>query len=81
VSLLKNFRAASSWDDWAVGTHGLIIDFTDPHDGARRSATFLPEVAEQQGWARGETIEHLVKKVRPCCCSSCVLFCGLCLIL
>lgn len=27
-----------------VGVHGLIITFVDPDSGARRSATFLPEV-------------------------------------
>ena len=27
VSLLFAFEAAASWLDWAVGTHGLIIDF------------------------------------------------------
>ena len=34
VSLLTHYEAASSWDDWEVGTHGLIVDFTDPATGA-----------------------------------------------
>ncbi len=29
---------------------GLIIEFTDPHSGGRRTATFLPEVAAHEGW-------------------------------
>jgi len=32
-----------------VGTHGLIIEFTDPNNNVRRSATYLPEVAAHEG--------------------------------
>ena len=32
-----------------VGKHGLIIDFTDPDYNIRRSATYLPEVAGDEG--------------------------------
>jgi AMMECR1 domain-containing protein len=30
VSLLREFEEARGWEDWEVGTHGLIIEFTDP---------------------------------------------------
>lgn len=33
-----------------VAPAGLIIEFTDPHSGSRRTATFLPEVAAHEGW-------------------------------
>ncbi|KAI8465640.1 MAG: AMMECR1 domain-containing protein [Monoraphidium minutum] len=62
VSLLRQFEAAARWDDWAVGTHGLIIEFTDPRLKCRRSATFLPEVAGEQGWSQRETIDSLIRK-------------------
>lgn len=62
VSILKNFEKADSWQDWAVGTHGIIIDFPDPSSGQPRSATFLPEVAERQGWSVRETLQHLIAK-------------------
>lgn len=29
---------------------GLVIEFADPHTGAHRTATFLPEVAAHEGW-------------------------------
>ncbi len=45
-----------------VGTHGLIIDFTDPSSGAARSATYLPEIAERERWTRRGTIESLIRK-------------------
>jgi hypothetical protein len=31
VSLLFAFETASSWLDWTIGTHGLIIDFYGAH--------------------------------------------------
>lgn len=62
VSFLHSFEHAADWSDWTVGTHGLIIKFTDPGTRTRRSATFLPEVAHSEGWGLYETIEHLVLK-------------------
>lgn len=29
--------------------HGIIIEFIDPKDNIRRSATYLPEVAAHEG--------------------------------
>lgn len=31
-----------------IGKHGMILEFTDP-ESSRRSATYLPEVASQEG--------------------------------
>jgi hypothetical protein len=45
-----------------VGVHGLIIEFQDPSTRSRRSATFLPEVARDQGWDQQQTLAALVKK-------------------
>lgn len=33
-----------------VGKHGIIIEFTDPDYNTKRSATYLPEVAAQEGY-------------------------------
>lgn len=57
MSILKCFERAASWRDWQVGTHGIIIDFTDPLTGHAKSATFLPEVAERQEWDHLETLK------------------------
>lgn len=35
VSLLRCFEEATAWDDWEVGTHGIIIEFTDPQQQVR----------------------------------------------
>ena len=32
-----------------IGQHGIIIEFTDPDYNTRRNATYLPEVAAQEG--------------------------------
>ena len=34
----------------------------DPLTGTKRSATFLPEVAAQEGWDRQQTIDALIRK-------------------
>ncbi|XP_020085537.1 uncharacterized protein At2g38710-like isoform X3 [Ananas comosus] len=45
-----------------IGKHGLIIEFTDPDCNIRRSATYLPEIAAQEGWTKIETIDSLMNK-------------------
>ncbi|QDZ20700.1 hypothetical protein A3770_04p32180 [Chloropicon primus] len=64
VSLLTNFEKGLQWDDWEVGTHGMIIEFEDPNNpaGYSYSATYLPEVAHEQGWTREECIDSLISK-------------------
>jgi AMMECR1 domain-containing protein len=39
----------------------MILEFTDP-ESVRRSATYLPEVAAQEGWTKVETVDSLVRK-------------------
>ncbi|KAI7841020.1 hypothetical protein COHA_005248 [Chlorella ohadii] len=62
VSLLSGFETAGGWEDWEVGTHGLVIEFLDPATGGRRTATFLPEVAAHEGWDKQQTLDHLIRK-------------------
>jgi AMMECR1 domain-containing protein len=47
ISLLVNYEDAASYMDWEVGTHGIIIDFQA--NNSHFSATYLPEVALEQG--------------------------------
>jgi hypothetical protein len=48
VSILTNFEDAEDHMDWEVGTHGIRIEFHSDR-GSRRTATYLPEVATEQG--------------------------------
>lgn len=60
VSLLVRYEAAAHPEDWTVGVHGIIFEFTA--DGRRFSATYLPEVAHEQGWTQREAVLSLVRK-------------------
>lgn len=60
VSLLVDYEPATRPDDWVVGIHGIIIEFVA--DSRQYSATYLPEVAPEQGWTQREALESLVKK-------------------
>jgi len=78
VSLLRRFERAAHPEDWSVGTHGIIVAFAEEPGRAqggggggggggapmavRRSATFLPEVAGEQGWTRRQAVEAAVRK-------------------
>jgi hypothetical protein len=46
--------------DWELGTHGLRISFI--HRNRRYGATYLPDVAPEQGWTKEETVESLMRK-------------------
>jgi len=48
VSILTNFEDANDCMDWEVGIHGIRIEFIN-ENGSRRTATYLPEVAPEQG--------------------------------
>lgn len=61
VSILTDYEPAANYLDWEVGKHGMIMEFNDP-DTTRRSATYLPEVAAQEGWTKTETIDSLMRK-------------------
>ena len=56
VSLLANFAEAQDCFDWEVGKHGIRLYI------AGRTATFLPEVAVEQGWDKITTLKNLARK-------------------
>eukprot|EP01017_Pseudomicrothorax_dubius_P049105 TRINITY_DN9079_c0_g1_i2.p1 TRINITY_DN9079_c0_g1~~TRINITY_DN9079_c0_g1_i2.p1 ORF type:complete len:179 (+),score=29.12 TRINITY_DN9079_c0_g1_i2:105-641(+) len=60
VSLLVNFEEAKNARDWVPGKHGIKIFFDD--DGRSYEATYLPEVAKEQGWDVDTTLKHLIRK-------------------
>jgi len=60
VTLLTNFTPALNPTDWELGTHGIRISFS--HHGKRYGATYLPDVAVEQGWTKEQTIVSLMRK-------------------
>jgi len=46
--------------DWELGVHGIKISFYHHH--RRHGATYLPDVAVEQGWTKEETLISLMKK-------------------
>ncbi|KAL7797257.1 AMMECR1 domain-containing protein [Trichoderma ceciliae] len=60
VTLLTDFEEADDAHDWEVGTHGIRISFSDR--GRRYGATYLPDVALEQGWTQDETLFSLIRK-------------------
>lgn len=48
VSLLTNFEDVCDYLDWEEGVHGIRIEFIN-EKGSKRTATYLPEVAKEQG--------------------------------
>lgn len=61
VSLLHDFEEAPDWKAWSIGQHGVRALWKSRR-GSHRSATFLPEVAQEQGWNHLETMKALVAK-------------------
>eukprot|EP00611_Tribonema_gayanum_P032575 TRINITY_DN980_c0_g1_i3.p2 TRINITY_DN980_c0_g1~~TRINITY_DN980_c0_g1_i3.p2 ORF type:complete len:177 (-),score=43.56 TRINITY_DN980_c0_g1_i3:810-1340(-) len=61
VSLLVDYEDAEDVHDWEVSEHGIIITFKDTR-GSQYSATYLPEVARDQGWTKAEALESLIRK-------------------
>ena len=61
VSILTQFEPCLSFTDWQVGLHGIRIEFLNER-GSRRSATYLPEVAHEQGWNHTQTLDSLLRK-------------------
>lgn len=61
VSILRHFEDGENYMDWEIGTHGIRIEFTT-EKGSKRTATYLPEVAPEQGWDRPQTIDSLLRK-------------------
>ncbi|KAI1485524.1 AMMECR1 domain-containing protein [Biscogniauxia mediterranea] len=60
VTLLTDFEDCNDAMDWELGKHGLRISFTDR--GRRYGATYLPDVAPEQGWDKEETLVSLMRK-------------------
>ncbi|XP_071084485.1 nuclear protein AMMECR1-like [Haliotis cracherodii] len=61
VSILTHFEDAADYLDWEVGVHGIRIEFIN-EKGNKKTATYLPEVAVEQGWDRIQTIDSLLHK-------------------
>lgn len=55
-SLLHSFEPCKTWNDWTIGTHGIIAEYHN------HSATYLPSVMEEQGWDHKETLMNLLAK-------------------
>jgi uncharacterized protein (TIGR00296 family) len=60
VTLLTDFEDADDAYDWDIGTHGIRLSFSDA--GRRYGATYLPDVAAEQGWTKDEALYSLVRK-------------------
>ncbi|OAX81605.1 hypothetical protein ACJ72_04048 [Emergomyces africanus] len=60
LTLLSSFETCSHALDWNLGTHGIRISFI--YRGRRFGATYLPDVAVEQGWTKEETVESLMRK-------------------
>ncbi|CAL8094588.1 unnamed protein product [Orchesella dallaii] len=61
VSILRHFEEGNDYLDWQVGVHGIRIEFHNER-GSKRTATYLPEVAPEQGWNQTQTIDSLLRK-------------------
>jgi uncharacterized protein (TIGR00296 family) len=69
ISILTATRPISNPLDWIPGKHGIQISFPSPSPssssssrGRRLSATYLPEIATDQGWTKEETILSAIQK-------------------
>lgn len=61
VSLLVNFEDATDYLDWTVGLHGIWIEFVSD-SGHTKTATYLPQIAQEQGWDKVQAIDSLLRK-------------------
>uniref|UniRef100_A0A2M4BVI0 AMMECR1 domain-containing protein n=2 Tax=Anopheles marajoara TaxID=58244 RepID=A0A2M4BVI0_9DIPT len=61
VSILQGFEDARGYLDWTLGIHGIRIEFYTER-GSKRTATYLPQVATEQGWDQTQTIDSLLRK-------------------
>ncbi|KAI4751693.1 hypothetical protein E4T52_15887 [Aureobasidium sp. EXF-3400] len=61
VTLLTNFsNPTRDILAWEVGKHGVRISFT--YQGRKLGATYLPDVAKEQGWTKEEALVSLMRK-------------------
>lgn len=49
-----------------MGRHGIVLEFADPSSGERRSATYLPYVAQDEGWSVSHTVRLEIWAVGCC---------------
>ncbi|XP_033231391.1 AMME syndrome candidate gene 1 protein homolog [Belonocnema kinseyi] len=61
ISILRHFEDGADYLDWEIGVHGIRIEFHN-EKGSKRTATYLPEVAKEQGWDHIQTIDSLLHK-------------------
>ncbi|KAL6448947.1 nuclear protein AMMECR1-like [Cataglyphis hispanica] len=61
VSILRHFEDGADYLDWEIGVHGIRIEFHN-EKGNKRTATYLPDVATEQGWDQIQTIDSLLHK-------------------
>ena len=57
VSILRHFEDGADYLDWEVGLHGIRIEFHN-EKGNKKTATYLPEVATEQG--NGHYLSNLI---------------------
>lgn len=62
VSLLVQYEPCQNCFDWVVGTHGILIRFWSFKASREYSATYLPEVAQEQGWDQKTSVVALMRK-------------------
>lgn len=60
LTLLADFEECSGPLDWELSKHGIRISFTNRY--RKYGATYLPDVATEQGWTMEETLESLMRK-------------------
>lgn len=60
LTLLADFEECDGPMDWELGKHGIRISFT--HKNRKHGATYLPDVAVEQGWTQEETLDSLMRK-------------------
>lgn len=60
LTLLADFEECDGPLDWELSKHGIRISFT--HRYRKYGATYLPDVATEQGWTMEETLTSLMRK-------------------
>jgi AMME syndrome candidate gene 1 protein len=60
ISLLVQYEKCQDVMDWTIGRHGILIKFDV--QGCHYNATYLPEVAKQQGWDHHQAVTSLIHK-------------------
>jgi hypothetical protein len=54
IPTLRQFFLVVGIEHGQIGKHGMILEFTDP-ESVRRIATYLPEIAAQEGVQKSGT--------------------------